>query len=79
VLSIAEGPDLVGWILVVVAGTLFGLLFGFVFGVWMETPISYETQYQVIIDDSVLMDDFLDKYEILDTEGKILTIRERAR
>ena len=40
-------------------------------------PIKYETHYQVIIDDSVSMNDFLDKYEIIDTEGKILTIRER--
>ena len=79
VLSIAEGPDLVGWLLVVVAGILLGSLFGFILGMWTESPISYETRYQVIIDDSVLMDDFLDKYEILDTEGKILTVRERTR
>ena len=37
----------------------------------------YETHYQAIIDDSVSMNDFLDKYEIIDTEGKILIIRER--
>jgi hypothetical protein len=77
VLSITEGPDLVGWILAIGAGIFLGLLFGFIWGIWCETPVSYETHYQVIIDDSVSMSDFLDKYEIIDTEGKILTIKER--
>lgn len=40
----------------------------------------YETgeyHYKVTIDDSVSMNEFLDKYEILDQEGKIYTVRER--
>ena len=77
VLSIIEGPDLGGWIAVICAGIVLGLLFGFIWGMWYETPTKYETHYQVIIDDSVSMNDFLDKYEIIDTEGKILTVRER--
>ena len=77
ILSITEGPDLVGWIAVICGGIILGLIFGFIFGMGCETPTKYETQYQVIIDDSVSMNDFLDKYEIIDTEGKILTIRER--
>lgn len=40
-------------------------------------PTAYETHYKVIIDDSVSMNEFLDKYEILDQEGKIYTIKER--
>ena len=35
------------------------------------------TEYKVTIDDSVSMNEFLDKYEILDQEGKIYTVRER--
>ena len=35
------------------------------------------TEYKVTIDDSVSMNEFLDKYEILDQEGKIYTIREK--
>lgn len=35
------------------------------------------TEYKVTIDDSVSMDEFLDKYEIIDQEGKIYTIKER--
>ena len=77
ILSITEGPDLVSWIAVISAGIILGLIFGFIWGMGCETPTKYETHYQVIIDDSVSMNDFLDKYEIIDTEGKILTIRER--
>jgi cellulose synthase/poly-beta-1,6-N-acetylglucosamine synthase-like glycosyltransferase len=35
------------------------------------------TEYKVVIDDSVLMNEFLDKYEILGQEGKIYTVKER--
>jgi uncharacterized membrane protein len=34
-------------------------------------------EYKVTIDESVSMVEFLDKYEILDQEGKIYTVKER--
>ena len=34
-------------------------------------------EYKVTIDDSVSMNEFMDKYEILDQEGKIYTVKER--
>ena len=34
-------------------------------------------EYKVTIDDSVPMNEFLDKYEIIDQEGKIYTVKER--
>ena len=34
-------------------------------------------EYKVTIDDSVSMTEFMGKYEILDQEGKIYTVRER--
>lgn len=40
----------------------------------------YETgeyEYKVTIDDSVSMNEFYEKYEILDQEGKIYTVKER--
>ena len=37
----------------------------------------YETRYQVTIDDSVSMNEFQSKYEIIKIEGKIYTIIER--
>lgn len=36
----------------------------------------YHTQYKVTISDEVKLVEFLDRYEILDTEGEIYTIRE---
>lgn len=37
-----------------------------------------ETHYQVIVDDSVSMNEFQSKYEIIEVEGRIYTIRERV-
>ena len=37
---------------------------------------SEHTRYKVTISDEVKLVEFLDKYEILDTEGEIYTIRE---
>lgn len=34
-------------------------------------------KYKITIDDSVSMNEFLDKYEILDQEGKIYTVKEK--
>lgn len=36
----------------------------------------YETRYQVTVDDSVSMNEFQDKYEIIKIEGKIYTVKE---
>lgn len=38
----------------------------------------YETQYQVTVDDSVSMNEFQSKYEIIKVEGKIYTVRDRV-
>lgn len=38
----------------------------------------YETHYQVTVDDSVSMNEFQSKYEIIEVEGKIYTVRERV-
>ena len=34
-------------------------------------------KYKVTIDDSVPMSEFMDKYEIIDQEGKIYTVKEK--
>lgn len=39
---------------------------------------NYETRYQVTINDSVSMNEFQSKYEIIEIEGKIYTVRERV-
>ena len=38
----------------------------------------YETRYQVTVDNSVSMNEFQNKYEIIEVEGKIYTVRERV-
>lgn len=38
----------------------------------------YETRYQVTINDSMSMNEFQNKYEIIEIEGKIYTVRERV-
>ena len=58
----------------IISGIMAGAIFG---GGIFATPASYETHYKVAIDDSVSMNEFLDKYEILDQEGKIYTVKER--
>lgn len=59
-------------VVLIIGGLIFGPLIGYNTG----EPIKYETQYKVIIDDSVSMTEFLDKYEIIEQDGKIYTIRE---
>jgi nucleoside permease NupC len=52
-------------------------------GMLLTVPTEHDTdvvdhiEYKVTIDDSVSMNEFLDKYEILDQEGKIYTVKER--
>lgn len=51
-------------------------IIGLVAGAVSSTPIAYATEYKVVISDEVSMNEFLDKYEIIDKEDKIITIRE---
>lgn len=60
-----------------VLGVLFGILLGVILGMECATPIKCETQYKVVISDEVPMNDFLARYEIIDQEGKIYTVREK--
>ena len=57
----------------IVGGALFGILAGCTTG----EPIEYETRYKVVIDDSVSMNEFIEKYEIIDQDGKIYIVREK--
>lgn len=63
-----------------IVGLIIGGLFGAIIGLAPASciiPCEYETQYKVIISDEVSMNEFLEKYEIVNTEGKIYTVRER--
>jgi hypothetical protein len=58
-------------------GALLGLFVYFFAALVTSKPVAYETRYKVTISDSVSINEFLDKYEILDQEGKIYTVKER--
>lgn len=60
-----------------ILGLLLGSLLGFASGDANGIPIEYENQYKVIISDEVSMNEFIEKYEIIDQEGKIYTVREK--
>ena len=66
--------DIAPWIslVVVIAFTVVAILSG----IPNKNNVDY-IEYKVAIDDSVSMNEFLDKYEILDQEGKIYTVKER--
>lgn len=56
-------------VIFIVAGTIFG------FG--ESKPTYYIPTYKVAISDEVSMNDFMEKYEILEQDGKIYTVKER--
>ena len=55
-------------------GLFVGLLGGFVL---KPNPVEYETHYEVSINETVDMQEFMDKYEIIETRGSIYTVREK--
>ena len=70
-LFIKDKPSISTAIFIIVAGVLATILF-------CNIPEKkYETCYQVTVNDSVAMNEFQSKYEIIKVEGKIYTVRER--
>ena len=58
--------------------TLFGCFIGLLSGfVAAPKPVEYETHYEVSINETVNMQEFMDKYEIIETRGSIYTVREK--
>lgn len=65
-------------VVLLIGSTLFvlGLVFTILF-YKTENPIAYKTQYQVTVDDSVSLNEFLEKYTIISIDGKIYTVEEK--
>ena len=55
-------------------GVAAGLLVGRLVGI---TEIEHYPTYKVTISDEVSMNEFMDKYEILEQDGKIYTVKEK--
>lgn len=68
--------------LIIPVGAILGFVLGLIGGCIAENnlikPIEYETHYKVTISDEVSMNEFLEKYEIIEQDEKIFTIRERT-
>ena len=65
-----------GWAIGLIFGLIGGLVLGTAVGFDNGDPVEYETQYKVLITDEVSINEFLERYEIIDQEGKIYTVRE---
>lgn len=60
-------------------GLFVGIIVGFIAAVTVGiVEIEYYPTYKVTISDEVSMNEFMDKYEILEQEGKIYTVKERT-
>ena len=82
ILAIIFGLSEVDWLAffigVGVYCTLIGLFVGLLGGfVLVPKPVEYETHYEVSINETVNMQEFMDKYEIIETRGSIFTVREK--
>lgn len=63
-----------------IAGLIIGIMFGAIIGFMPASytiPLEYETQYTVVVSDRVHMNEFLERYDIVSTDGHIYTVRER--
>lgn len=69
--------DWIDWVFCTIAGLVCAIFFAFVSGVLMQVPADYETQYKITISDEVQLNEFNEKYEIINQDGKIYTVRER--
>lgn len=62
-----------GMILFIAISVVTGAIIGF----GKAKPIYYVPTYKVVISDEVSMNDFMEKYEILEQDGRIYTVKER--
>ena len=53
-----------------------GLAVGISFDSEAGAPTEFETHYKVTISDEVPMNEFLERYEIIDQDGRIFIVRE---
>lgn len=67
-------------LLLIFGASLFVSLFlANIVGTAFEKPVEYATQYKVIVSNEVPFVDFYEKYEIIEQDGEIYTIREKLQ
>ena len=62
-------------ILGIIVGTFLGLVAGSITSIKTD---EVEISYKVTISEEVSLNDFMEKYEIIDQDGKIYTVKERG-
>lgn len=62
----------------IIIGVAFGVIFGPILGSVTGKPVRYETQYKIIISEDVSMTEFYERYEMIEQDGKIFTVREKS-
>ena len=67
-----------GSITIIFLITLLGCAFGYIVGMSTGKPTDYETHYKVLISDEVSLNEFNEKYEIIEQDGKIFEIKEKS-
>ena len=75
--DIMESVDRVCLFLIIIACCLFGGTLGAI-GYSCGGDKILETQYQVMFDDSISINEIYDKYEVIDQQGRIFTIKEKT-
>lgn len=77
IFGLKENDIVAGITIFIVMTLLLPTMLGFMFGeIIFPKPIAYETHYEVTINDNVSMNDFYDKYELIEQRGKIYTVKE---
>lgn len=61
----------------IIIGVVTGTLLSFIGANFAQEPTAYKTQYKVTISDEVKMNEFYERYKVIDQEGKIYTVEER--
>lgn len=67
-------PLAIGGVITIGASLVFGLLVGIPIGSMTQVP-DY-IKYEVILDDSVSMNEFMNTYEVLEQRGQIYVVKE---
>lgn len=57
---------------------IMGLFFGFILGISVEKYADTVPTYKVTVNDTISINEFYERYEVLEQDGKIFTIKEKT-
>lgn len=82
ILIIATSPNIkdpaVTVVSLIIFGFIYGLFFGGITGSLRAIPILLRTEYKAALLDESVISKLEEKYEIINRDGKLLTIREKG-